>query len=75
MEILLTTGHSGLIPPSRDFHLPRRIQYKHVLNWPHYEPYHADLLHTRVVKAYRAQVRFYREQGKSYNEAQRLALR
>ncbi len=44
------------------------------MNWPRYEPYHAGILHTHAVKAYRARVRFYREQGKSYDEAQRLAL-
>jgi hypothetical protein len=36
--------------------------------------YRADSLHTRAVKAYRARVRTYREQGKSFQEAQRLAL-
>ncbi|HEU5228226.1 MAG TPA: hypothetical protein VFU49_10490 [Ktedonobacteraceae bacterium] len=34
----------------------------------------ACLLHDRAVKAYRVRVRLYREQGKSYEEAQRLAL-
>jgi len=43
-------------------------------NWPRYEPYHSHILHDRVVKAFRARMRVYREQGKSYNEAQRLAL-
>jgi hypothetical protein len=45
-----------------------------LVNWPRYEPYRSDILHTRAVKAYRARVRFYREQGKNYDEAQRLAL-
>jgi hypothetical protein len=31
-------------------------------------------MHNDAVKAYRARVRFYREQGKNYDEAQRLAL-
>ncbi len=44
------------------------------LDWPRYEPYHAHILHDRVVKAYRARVRIYREQGLSFSEAQRLAL-
>jgi hypothetical protein len=43
-------------------------------DWPRYEPYHASFLHDRVVKAYRARVRVYRQQGKSFDEAQRLAL-
>ncbi len=43
-------------------------------SWPRYEPYHAGYQHRRVLKAYRARVRFYREQGKSFAEAQRLAL-
>jgi hypothetical protein len=34
----------------------------------------ADILHARAVKAYRARVWVYKEQGKSYDEAQRLAL-
>jgi hypothetical protein len=55
------------------FLLPLLMQDRPV-NWPRYEPYRADILHTRTVKAYRARVRFYREQGKNYNEAQRLAL-
>ncbi len=40
----------------------------------HSEKNHAGTLHDRAVKAYRACVRFYRELGKSYDEAQRLAL-
>src|SRR6266566_1421072 len=43
-------------------------------DWPRYDPYHAGFLHHRAVKAYRARVRVYREQGKSFDEAQRLAL-
>ncbi len=43
-------------------------------DWPRYEPYHARILHDRAVKAYRAHVRLYREQGKCFDEAQRLAL-
>jgi hypothetical protein len=43
-------------------------------NWPRYEPYHACILHDRAVKAFRGRIRVYQEQGKSYNEAQRLAL-
>jgi hypothetical protein len=43
-------------------------------DWPRHEPYHAAYLHRDAVKAYRAQVRVYREESKSYDEAQRLAL-
>jgi len=43
-------------------------------SWPRHEPYHAGILHTRVVKAYRGRVRLYRQQGKSFAEAQHLAL-
>jgi len=43
-------------------------------SWPRYEPYHAGTLHDRAVKAYRVRVRVYREQGKSFAEAQHLAL-
>ncbi len=43
-------------------------------DWPRYEPYHARILHDRAVKAYRGHVRLYREQGKCFDEAQRLAL-
>jgi hypothetical protein len=55
------------------FLLPLLSQERPV-NWPRYEPSRADILHTRAVKAYRARVCFYREQGKSYDEAQHLAL-
>ncbi len=55
------------------FLLPLLTQ-KRPSDWPRYEPYHAYFLHRRVVKAYRARVRVYKEQGKSYDEAQRLAL-
>lgn len=55
------------------FLLPLLTQPRPV-NWPRFEPYRADILHDRAVKAYRARVRFYREQGKRYDEAQRLAL-
>jgi hypothetical protein len=55
------------------FLLPLLTQERPV-NWPRYEPFRADILHTRAVKAYRARVHFYREQGKNYDEAQRLAL-
>ena len=55
------------------FLLPLLTQNRPV-NWARSEPCHADILHTRAVKAYRARVHFYREQGKSYDEAQRLAL-
>jgi hypothetical protein len=55
------------------FLLPLLTQNRPV-NWPRCEPFHADTLHMRAVKAYRACVRFYREQGKSYDEAQQLAL-
>ncbi len=55
------------------FLLPLLTQERPV-NWPRYEPYHADILHTRAVKAYQGRVHFYREQGKSYDEAQQLAL-
>jgi hypothetical protein len=43
-------------------------------DWPRYEPYHPVYQHDRAVKAYRTRVRVYREQGKSYDEAQQLAL-
>jgi hypothetical protein len=55
------------------FLLPLLTQNRPV-NLPCYEPHHADILHTRAVKAYRGRVRVYREQGKSFAEAQRLAL-
>lgn len=55
------------------FLLPLLIQERPV-TWPRNEPFCADILHTRAIKAYRARVRFYREQGKNYDEAQRLAL-
>ena len=47
------------------FLLPLLTQDRPV-NWPRYEPYHACILHDRAVKAYRARVRVYREQGKSF---------
>jgi hypothetical protein len=50
------------------------ITQKRPSDWPRYEPYHAYFLHRRAMKAYRARVRVYREQGKSFDEAQRLAL-
>jgi len=43
-------------------------------DWPGYQLYHVYTLHGRTVKDYRSRVRVYREQGKSYDEAQRLAL-
>jgi hypothetical protein len=43
-------------------------------DWPCAETYCAGCLHDRAVKAYRARVRFHREQGKTYDEAQRFAL-
>ncbi len=43
-------------------------------DWPFRTPLHARVWHNRAVKAYRAQVRVYREQGKNYQQAQRLAL-
>lgn len=43
-------------------------------DWPSFEPYHARILHTRVVKVYRVRIRVYRAQDKSFAEAQRLAL-
>lgn len=43
-------------------------------DWPRYEPYNAWELHRCAVKAYRRRIRTYREQGKSFVEAQRLAL-
>ncbi len=43
-------------------------------DWPHCLPAHARLLHDDAVKAYRGRMRPYREQGMSYDEAQRLAL-
>ncbi len=42
--------------------------------WPPAGLVWARFKHDDAVKAYRAQVRVYREQGKSYDEAQRLAL-
>lgn len=44
-------------------------------SWPLASLLRAWWQHNDAVKAYRARVRLYREQGKSYNEAQRLALR
>jgi hypothetical protein len=43
-------------------------------SWHSVEPHHAGILHRRAMKAYRARVRVYREQGASFPEAQRLAL-
>ncbi|MBA2677093.1 MAG: hypothetical protein H0U76_01640 [Ktedonobacteraceae bacterium] len=43
-------------------------------SWPPASLLRAWWQHNDAVKAYRARVRLYREQGKSYNEAQRLAL-
>lgn len=43
-------------------------------DWPRYEPYHPFFAHTRAIKAYRVRVRSYREHGRSFAEAQRLAL-
>ncbi len=43
-------------------------------NWPRYEPYHSHILHDHAVRAFRARMHVYREQSKSYDEAQRLAL-
>src|SRR5713226_763157 len=42
--------------------------------WPRYEPYHVGMLHHRAVRAYRARVRTYQEQGVCFSQAQRLAL-
>lgn len=50
------------------------LTHERPADWPVSEPYDAHLLHRRAIKAYRARVRLYREQGKSYQEAQRLAL-
>jgi hypothetical protein len=44
------------------------------LDWPRRKPYHAFLFHQRTVKAYRVRVCAYQKQGKSFDEAQRLAL-
>ena len=44
-------------------------------DWPHREPYLAHYLHRDAMKIYRARIRRYREQGKSFEEAQRLALK
>jgi len=55
------------------FLLPLLTQHRPV-DWPRSEPYHPVYQHDRAVKAYRARVRFYRKLGKSYHEAQRLAL-
>jgi len=43
-------------------------------SWPPYGLYHAHFPHAEVLRAYRRRVRGYREQGKSFAEAQRLAL-
>lgn len=66
-----TLAHTGLAHYC--FLLPLFTQ-EHPASWPRYEPYHVGLWHTRVVKAYRVRVRGYREQGTSFDEAQRLAL-
>jgi hypothetical protein len=50
------------------FLLPSRMQ-EHPSDW-----LYTDHLHAQAMKAYRARLRVHREQGKSYNEAQRLAL-
>ena len=46
------------------------------LSWPPYRLTLTDMdaEHTGAMRAYRAQVRFYRVQGKSFTQAQRLAL-
>jgi hypothetical protein len=43
-------------------------------DWPRYESHELLFQHDQAVKAYRKQVRKYREWGKSFDEAQRLAL-
>ncbi len=43
-------------------------------SWPPRGLYRAHFPHTEVLRAYRGCVRTYREQGKSFTEAQRLAL-
>lgn len=43
-------------------------------SWPHSRFFEASTLHLEALRAYRAQVRTYREQGKSVAEARRLAL-
>lgn len=43
-------------------------------DWPRYEPYNTRAWHDHAIRAYRRRVRAYREQGKSFEEAQRLAL-
>ncbi|HJT58580.1 MAG TPA: hypothetical protein VJ761_18880 [Ktedonobacteraceae bacterium] len=47
------------------------LTHERPADWPRSE---VHLLHRRAIKAYRARVRLYREQGKSYQEAQQLAL-
>jgi hypothetical protein len=42
--------------------------------WPPVNLYRADFPHRMALRAYRARVRSYREQGKCFEEAQRLAL-
>lgn len=42
--------------------------------WPPCNLRRADFLHRQALRAYRTQVRTYREQGKPFAEAQRLAL-
>ncbi len=54
-----TLAHTGLAHFC--FLLPLFMQER-PSDWPRYEPYHPAYLHDRMVKAYRAQVRFYREQ-------------
>jgi hypothetical protein len=43
-------------------------------DWPRYKPYLASQMHQEAITAYRARVRAYRHQGKSFYKAQRLAL-
>ena len=42
--------------------------------WPPCSLHRAHFPHTQALRAYRAQVRTYREQGKSFAQAQRLTL-
>lgn len=55
------------------FLLPLLAQ-PHPASWSDYDPFEAGFRHNPAIRAYRRHVKTYREQGKSYEEAQRLAL-
>lgn len=48
--------------------------HKRPADWPRREPYHPYYRHRHVMKVYRERIRAYKEQGKSFDEAQRLAV-